>query len=109
VQDYAAYTWLKGSLSVVGECIVTAILLDKMRRKNMDKSTMIRGKKVLVTGGTGTVGKKLAQKLLELDAEVVRIYSRDEHKQYAIQEHFTYHGLDMKRIRFFLGDVRYMV
>ena len=72
----------------------------------MDISEMIRDKKVLVTGGTGTVGKKLAQRLLELDAAVVRIYSRDEHKQYAIQEHFTYHGLDMNRMRFFLGDVR---
>ena len=72
----------------------------------MDISGMIRDKKVLVTGGTGTVGKKLAQRLLELEAAVVRIYSRDEHKQFAIQEHFTYQGLDMKRMRFFLGDVR---
>ena len=72
----------------------------------MDISEMIRDKKVLVTGGTGTVGKKLAKRLLELDAAVVRIYSRDEHKQFIIQEQFTYQGLDMKRMRFFLGDVR---
>ena len=72
----------------------------------MDIKEMISGKKVLVTGGTGTVGKKLAQRLLELEAAVVRIYSRDEHKQFAIQEHFTYQRLDMKRMRFFLGDVR---
>lgn len=72
----------------------------------MDINEIIRDKKVLITGGTGTVGKKLAQRLLELDAAVVRIYSRDEHKQFAIQEYFTYQGLDMKRMRFFLGDVR---
>ena len=72
----------------------------------MEISGMIRGKKVLVTGGTGTVGKELAQRLLEMEAAVVRIYSRDEHKQFAIQEHFSYQGLDMKRMRFFLGDVR---
>ncbi len=71
-----------------------------------DIPAMIKGKKVLVTGGTGTVGKKLAQRLLELGAAVVRIYSRDEHKQFAINEQFTYQGLDMKRMRFFLGDVR---
>ncbi|MDD4803235.1 MAG: SDR family NAD(P)-dependent oxidoreductase [Syntrophomonas sp.] len=72
----------------------------------MDISEMVRDKKILITGGTGTVGKKLAQKLLELGAAVVRIYSRDEHKQFAIQEYFTYQGFDMKRIRFLLGDVR---
>lgn len=66
----------------------------------------IQGKKVLITGGTGTVGNKLAQRLLELDAAVIRIYSRDEHKQFALQEYFAYQKLDMKRMRFFLGDVR---
>lgn len=72
----------------------------------MDIREIIQGKKILITGGTGTVGKKLARRLLDLDAAVVRIYSRDEHKQFAIQEFFSYQGLDMKRMRFFLGDVR---
>ena len=37
---------------------------------------MIKGKKILITGGTGSLGKALAKRLLELDAEVVRIFSR---------------------------------
>lgn len=72
----------------------------------MEISRIIQDKKILITGGTGTVGKKLAKRLLQLGAAVVRVYSRDEHKQFAIQERFTFEGLDMNRVRFFLGDVR---
>lgn len=72
----------------------------------MDINEIIKGRKILITGGTGTVGKRLAKRLLQLDAAVVRIYSRDEHKQFSIQERFNSEGMDMKRMRFFLGDVR---
>ncbi len=66
----------------------------------------IRGKKILVTGGTGTVGQCLVKRLLELGAEVVRVYSRDEHKQFIMQEEFTFQGSEQHRLRFLLGDVR---
>ncbi|MDD3269470.1 MAG: SDR family NAD(P)-dependent oxidoreductase [Syntrophomonadaceae bacterium] len=66
----------------------------------------IKGKKILVTGGTGTVGKKLVEKLLANDAEVVRVYSRDEHKQFIMQEDLLGQGQDMDHLRFLLGDVR---
>jgi len=64
------------------------------------------GKKILVTGGTGTVGQALVQRLLDEGAAVVRVFSRDEYKQYRMQEYFAWQGTDQTRLRFFLGDVR---
>ncbi|MGV3240722.1 polysaccharide biosynthesis protein, partial [Streptococcus hyovaginalis] len=37
-------------------------------------------KKILIIGGTGTIGKHLLMELLKCDPEVVRIFSRDEYK-----------------------------
>lgn len=67
----------------------------------------MKGKMILVTGGTGTIGSYLVKKLLEYEVEVVRVFSRDEHKQYEMQENFAIQngGVD-KRLRFLLGDVR---
>lgn len=66
---------------------------------------IINGKKILVTGGTGTVGQYLVEKLLNNGAEVVRVFSRDEHKQFEMEEEFSCR-YDMERLRFLLGDVR---
>ena len=64
--------------------------------------SFFNGKKVLVTGGTGSVGSEIVKRLLAADPEVVRIYSRDESKQFDMQhELYAY-----KNVRFLLGDVR---
>jgi UDP-N-acetylglucosamine 4,6-dehydratase len=61
------------------------------------------GKSILVTGGTGSFGKKLVSKLLnETKARKVIVFSRDELKQYEMQQ--CHRG--ETRIRFFIGDVR---
>lgn len=61
------------------------------------------GKTVLVTGGTGSFGKKLVAKLLNsTQCRKVIIFSRDELKQYEMQQ--VYKG--ESRLRFFIGDVR---
>src|SRR4051812_49091300 len=66
-------------------------------------SPFFDGKTVLVTGGTGSFGKKLVAKLLKsTGARKVIVFSRDELKQYEMQQ--VYRGED--RIRFFIGDVR---
>jgi len=58
---------------------------------------------VLITGGTGSLGKALVEYLLsETKVRRVAIYSRDELKQSALRLHFG----DDKRLRWFLGDVR---
>jgi len=59
---------------------------------------------VLVTGGTGSFGKKFIQILLkEYPIERLVVYSRDELKQ---EEMRTMYGFTDKRIRFFIGDIR---
>jgi len=67
----------------------------------------INGKRILVTGGTGTIGTSLVRKLLTYDVEVVRVFSRDEHKQFEMQSSFSLQeGRLDPRLRFLLGDVR---
>jgi len=62
---------------------------------------MFKGKKILITGGTGSLGYALTNRLLKMDVETVRILSRNEHKQIEMESKFNDH-----RLRFFLGDVR---
>jgi UDP-N-acetylglucosamine 4,6-dehydratase len=62
---------------------------------------MLRGKSFLITGGTGSFGHTLVNKLLETDIENVIVFSRDEAKQ-----HYMRQELSDPRIRFILGDVR---
>jgi len=58
---------------------------------------------VLITGGTGSLGKVLTKHLLEnTQARRIAIFSRDELKQFEMQKEF---GSD-PRLRFFLGDIR---
>ena len=64
-------------------------------------TSMFKGKKILITGGTGSLGKALAKRLLELDAEIVRIYSRNENKQISMQSEFN-----DERLRYLIGDIR---
>lgn len=62
---------------------------------------MFSGKKILITGGTGSLGKELTKRLLKTDVESIRIFSRDELKQVQMKS-----DLNDERIRFFIGDVR---
>jgi len=60
------------------------------------------GKTVLVTGGTGSFGQHFISVVLDRhDPLAVRVYSRDELKQYEMQRRFS-----DPRLRFLLGDVR---
>jgi len=61
----------------------------------------LSGKTILVTGGTGSFGKKFINKVLEQDIKKVIVFSRDELKQYEMAQEFT-----DSRVRFFIGDVR---
>jgi UDP-N-acetylglucosamine 4,6-dehydratase len=63
---------------------------------------MFNGKAVLVTGGTGSFGKKFIRALLDkYDCKKIIVYSRDELKQFEMQQEFS-----DGRMRFFIGDVR---
>lgn len=64
---------------------------------------MYQGKKILVTGGTGTIGEHLVKRLLTENPKVIRIFSRDEYKQYNMQINLSE---DKDKLRFLIGDVR---
>jgi FlaA1/EpsC-like NDP-sugar epimerase len=59
-------------------------------------------KKILIIGGTGTIGSNLVKTLLQEEVNVIRILSRDEYKQYNLMQEMR----DAKNVRFLLGDVR---
>lgn len=62
----------------------------------------LAGKTVLVLGGTGSIGSEIAAQALVQDPKVVRILSRDEHKQHLLKQRYA----DRRDIRFLVGDIR---
>ena len=67
---------------------------------------MLNGKSVLITGGTGSFGKKFVETILRDYPDVKRIviYSRDELKQYELK--LKYPEKQYHQLRYFIGDVR---
>jgi len=64
--------------------------------------SFLKGKSVLITGGTGSFGKEFVSRVLE-DDEVTKlvVFSRDELKQFEMAE-----KINSPKLRYFLGDVR---
>lgn len=60
------------------------------------------GKTILITGGTGSIGSELVRQILKTDPKSIRIFSRDESKQYELMEELGY----PKNVRFLVGDIR---
>ena len=64
--------------------------------------SLFEGKNILLTGGTGSFGKKFTEIILkEHNPNSLRIYSRGEYNQYKMQQEFN-----DSRLRFLIGDVR---
>lgn len=61
----------------------------------------IDGKRILITGGTGSFGHQMLIELLKYNPERVTIFSRDEDKQHNMRQEFT-----DGRVSFRIGDVR---
>ncbi|GAA3566071.1 UDP-N-acetylglucosamine 4,6-dehydratase (inverting) [Snuella lapsa] len=66
----------------------------------------LNGKSVLITGGTGSLGKALTKHILNKKPELRRliIFSRDEQKQFQMAQEFP--SYKYPQIRYFIGDVR---
>jgi UDP-N-acetylglucosamine 4,6-dehydratase len=61
----------------------------------------LAGKTIAVTGGTGSFGETIVRRALQTNVAQIRIFSRDEAKQYYMRL-----SLSDQRVRFFIGDVR---
>jgi UDP-N-acetylglucosamine 4,6-dehydratase len=63
-------------------------------------------KTILVTGGTGSFGKICVKEILQnFNIKKIIIFSRDEQKQFEMQNSLIYKKYD-KKLRFFIGDIR---
>lgn len=82
-----------------------AILNDHQSFLNIESLSNLEGLRIMITGGTGSLGRKLCRMILNgtKSAKVV-VFSRDEFKQYTMAQEFSPEEQD--RLRFFLGDVR---
>lgn len=67
----------------------------------MKPNSFWAGKRVLVTGGTGTFGNAFVAHMLETDVDRVIVFSRDEFKQNEMRRAFP-----DPRVDFFIGDIR---
>lgn len=71
--------------------------------KNKTSYAFLKGKTILITGGTGTFGRAFVARLLAIpEIAKIIIFSRDELKQSQIQSMYP----NEKRLRYFIGDVR---
>ena len=67
---------------------------------------MLENKSILITGGTGSLGKALTEYIFKNHSNIKRlvIFSRDEQKQFQMAQEYPAHLYP--QIRFFIGDVR---
>ena len=75
-----------------------------MQKNNLN--TMYNGKSILITGGTGSLGKALTKHIIEnfKDIKKLVIFSRDEQKQFQMAQEFPKSKYPF--MRYFIGDVR---
>lgn len=62
----------------------------------------LKDKTILVTGGTGSIGSVLVKRLFSYQPKQVRVFSRDESRQYYLSEELN----SPKNLRLFIGDIR---
>lgn len=68
----------------------------------LNEADIIYGKRILVTGGTGSFGKMFIREILKYNPEEITVFSRDEAKQGAMRLEYK----NERRLRFILGDIR---
>ena len=68
----------------------------------MNYEEMFKNKVILITGGTGFLGRALVRRILHYNPQSIRLFSRDEVKHYKTQMIFE----NNPRLRNFIGNVR---
>jgi FlaA1/EpsC-like NDP-sugar epimerase len=79
-----------------------------MNKKTMFKlnySSIINGKNILITGGTGSFGHQMIKELMPYTPRKIRILSRDEDKQHNMTVELENDSI-LKKMEFMIGDVR---
>lgn len=62
-----------------------------------------KNKRILVTGGTGSIGSVIVKELLKFKPKQIRVYSRDESKQFALMHEIN---APASQVNFLIGDIR---
>lgn len=71
-----------------------------MRESSLEET--FKGRKILITGGTGSIGSGLVRRLLEFNPKVIRIFSNDENALFDLEQELK----EYSNLRFLVGDVR---
>ena len=71
----------------------------------MNYSSVLNNKNILITGGTGSFGHQMILELMPYKPKVIRIFSRDEDKQYNLKQELLENPI-LDKIQFVIGDVR---
>ena len=64
-------------------------------------SSILKNRRILVTGGSGSIGQSIVTKALEDGAKSIKIFSNDENGLFEMEQTFT-----DKKIEFIIGDIR---
>ncbi len=99
--DVKVFTSIKEILHGNNKSIAEA--KKELKKYQMSRSEIVwREQTILVTGGTGSFGRHFCKIMLKkYKPKVIRIYSRDELKQYEMRQEFG-----EEKMRYFIGDVR---
>jgi UDP-N-acetylglucosamine 4,6-dehydratase len=82
--------------------VVVRLYAEFQHPQESNWSRMLEGKRFLITGGTGSFGQTLVERLKSTNISEIVVFSRDETKQHYMQQQQNYDP----RIRFIVGDIR---
>src|SRR3989338_306090 len=75
--------------------------------KNDTFNKILKNKKILIAGGTGSLGRALAKELLNYDISVIRILDIDETAQFEMEHEFREKNPEgISKFRFLVGDIK---
>lgn len=67
---------------------------------------ILEGKTILITGGTGFLGRSLIYEILKYNPQSIRVFSRDEVKHHKLQEDLKSKGIETTKVKNLIGDIR---
>ena len=73
-----------------------------MKKTSLNLSREFKGKNILITGGTGSIGMGIAKQLVKYDPKEIRIFSNDENSIFEAKENLGGNNI----YKFMVGDVR---